>query len=249
MHKTRVSVGKCERDSAPHKRTLTGPQFHVGCGDEIHSRVTTIDVTGYRHTLIESSQQYPYIGHEPRDYPEPVSESSDALRSNEQDSGAEQTNRAEQDSGARTERPYYSERLYAAWWVWPLPLAMAGLLAAEVHMGYPGVRMWLPYVVLLPLAVAVLLWLGRTTVRLPRDGQLWVSDAHLPLEFVEGAELVAPAEKRKALGPNLDPAAFVIHRPWIRPMVRVWLNDPNDPTPYWLISTRHPERLVERLQR
>ena len=27
----------------------------------------------------------------------------------------------------------------------------AGLLAAEVHLGYPGVRAWLPYVLLLPL--------------------------------------------------------------------------------------------------
>jgi hypothetical protein len=30
--------------------------------------------------------------------------------------------------------------------------------------------------------------------------------------------------------------------------VRVTVTDPQDPTPYWLVSTRHPEKLVEALQ-
>jgi hypothetical protein len=26
--------------------------------------------------------------------------------------------------------------------------------------------------------------------------------------------------------------------------VQVWLDDVDDPTPYWVLSSRHPERLV-----
>ncbi|WP_461144428.1 DUF3093 domain-containing protein [Salinifilum aidingensis] len=144
-------------------------------------------------------------------------------------------------------RTSYSERLYASWWTWPLPLLMAVLLAAEVHMGYPGVRAWLPYLVLVPCAAGLLLWLGRTRVAL-RDGELRVGDAHLPLRYVEDVEPVPPAEKRRSLGPDLDPAAFVVHRPWVRTMVRVWLDDPEDPTPYWVISTRRPEQLAEAVR-
>jgi hypothetical protein len=31
-------------------------------------------------------------------------------------------------------------------------------------------------------------------------------------------------------------------------MVLVVLDDPEDPTPYWLISTRHPERVLAALR-
>ena len=55
-------------------------------------------------------------------------------------------------------------------------------------------------------------------------------------------------DKRRVLGPHLDPAAFVLHRGWIGPVVRLRQTDPEDPTPYWVFSTRHPDRLVEALR-
>ncbi|MFI0466380.1 MULTISPECIES: DUF3093 domain-containing protein [Saccharopolyspora] len=144
-------------------------------------------------------------------------------------------------------RPVFRERLYTSWWAWPLPVIGAAIMAATVHMGYPGVRAWLPYAVLIPLAIAIPLWLGRTKIEVV-DGELWVGDAHLPLRFVEDAEAITPAEQRRALGPDLDPAAFMVHRSSIRTSVRIWLNDPDDPTPYWVISTRRPERLIAALK-
>jgi len=30
--------------------------------------------------------------------------------------------------------------------------------------------------------------------------------------------------------------------------VKVYLTDANDPTPYWLFSTRHPEKVAELLK-
>jgi Protein of unknown function (DUF3093) len=141
----------------------------------------------------------------------------------------------------------YRERLYVTWYWWPLPLAGAGLLAAEVHLGYPGVRAWLPYVLLLPLT-ALLLWrAGSATVRV-QDGELWVGKAHLPLRFVGETQVVSAQEKRRVLGPHLDPAAFLLHRGWIGPVVRLRQTDPEDPTPYWVFSTRHPDRLAEALR-
>lgn len=144
-----------------------------------------------------------------------------------------------------TKRPTdsrYAERLYLAWWSWPLPLIAAGLLAAEIHMGYPGVRAWLPYVLLIPLTALLMGVLSRTRVAV-EDGELWVREAHLPLRFVGEVEIVPADGKRRALGPELDHRAHVMHRGWVGPLVRVHLTDPDDPTPYWLFSTRHPERL------
>lgn len=152
------------------------------------------------------------------------------------------------DGGAsRTATRSYRERLYTSWWTWPLPLVMAVLLAAMVHMGYPGLRAWLPYLVLIPLVVGVLLWLGNTKIKIT-EGELWVGDAHLPVRLIDGVDVIEPSQKRKALGPDLDPAAFVVHRPWVRNSVRVWLDDENDPTPYWVISTRRPHAVAARLR-
>lgn len=144
----------------------------------------------------------------------------------------------------------YTERLYIPWWGWPLPLAIAAVLASGVHLGYPEVPTWVPYVILLPLAAIVLLVLGRLTVRVTggEDPELWVRDAHLPLRFIGAVEVIEKQDKRKALGPELDPAAFLAQRSWIATLVRVHLTDPGDPTPYWLISTRHPKRLAAVLR-
>ena len=34
----------------------------------------------------------------------------------------------------------------------------------------------------------------------------------------------------------------------VKSMVLLVLDDPDDPTPYWLISTRHPEKVLAALQ-
>jgi hypothetical protein len=142
--------------------------------------------------------------------------------------------------------PQFHERLYLPWWHWLLPLLAAGLLAAEVNMGYPGVRAWLPYVITVPLTALILWRFGSATVTV-RDGELWVGEAHLPLRFVGETQIVPASMKRGVLGPAFDPAAFALHRSWVGPMVWIELTDENDPTPYWLLSTRHPERLEAAL--
>lgn len=141
----------------------------------------------------------------------------------------------------------HSERLHVTWYLWLLPLLGAGLLAAEIHLGYPGVRAWLPYVVLLPLTVVLIWRAGRARVRIA-DGELHVGDAHLPLEHVGTVEVFGAKEKRAVLGRGLDPTAFVLHRSWVRSLVRVEVTDPEDPTPYWVFSTRHPDQVATLLR-
>ncbi|MEU0873777.1 DUF3093 domain-containing protein [Nocardia brasiliensis] len=145
----------------------------------------------------------------------------------------------------------YRERLWVPLWWWPVAFAVTGLLAAEIHMGAPGLRAWLPYVLLFPVPVWVLLWLSRHRVEVAPDSsgtlELRADRAHLPVNFVARAAVVAHTAKSAALGRQLDPAAYVQHRPWIGPMVLLVLDDPDDPTPYWLVSTRRPERVLAAL--
>src|SRR5205085_4658847 len=114
---------------------------------------------------------------------------------------------------------------------------------------------WVPYALLLPVAVAVLVWLSRVDVRVVSttggDGaatELWVGSAHLPVSVISRSAEVPRSAKSAALGRQLDPAAYVVHRAWVGPMMLVVLDDPDDPTPYWLVSSRHPDRVLSALR-
>lgn len=139
--------------------------------------------------------------------------------------------------------PVFDERLTVPLWWWPLGLGVATLLAAEVHMGYPGLRAWLPYLLIVPLVGVVLLRMGRNRIQL-RDGELRVGTAHVPVRHLGEIQEIPPNAKRRALGPDLDPAAFVLHAGWVGPVLRITLTDPADPTPYWIFSVRQAEELA-----
>jgi hypothetical protein len=137
------------------------------------------------------------------------------------------------------------------WWWWPLAFALAALIAFEVNLGVRALPAWLPFATLSTVAAAALLWLGRVEIQVTAgDGgvELWAGQAHLPVTVIARSAEVARPAKSAALGRQLDPAAFVLHRAWVGPMILVVLDDPDDPTPYWLVSCRHPERVLSALR-
>ena len=137
----------------------------------------------------------------------------------------------------------YAERLDAPWWLWLPAIAVAALLAAEVYLGAPGLATWVPYLVLLPLATLGLWWLGRIRIEVS-NGELRVDDARLPVRYIAEVTPLDPGAKRDLLGPYAELYAFVIQRPWIAGAVQVHLEDPADPTPYWIVSSRRPAELA-----
>ncbi|MHA6619173.1 DUF3093 domain-containing protein [Pseudonocardia sp. DLS-67] len=144
--------------------------------------------------------------------------------------------------------PRFDERLSVPLW-WYLPaLGLAVLLGAEVHMGYPGIRSWIGYAITIPICLVALVWLGHLRVRVT-DGELRAGDARLALRHVGRVDVVQRKDKQAALGPELDPAANLVHRAWVGPVVRIEVTDPDDDTPYWIVSTRDPDALVAALGR
>lgn len=145
----------------------------------------------------------------------------------------------------------YRERLWVPWWWWPPAFALATLIAVEVNLGVSALPDWLPFVLLYVVATGALLWLGRVEIRVTADedgtAQLWVGDAHLPVTVISRSAEIAPTAKSAALGRQLDPAAYVVHRAWVAPLILLVLDDPDDPTPYWLVSCRHPDRVLSAL--
>jgi hypothetical protein len=157
---------------------------------------------------------------------------------------------------ATSGRSGFDERLSVPLWWYLMAAGLGVLLGAEIHMGYPGIRSWIGYVTLIPLFVLALVWLGRSRVQVRRDGtddtragELVVGERRLPLSAVGQVDVVAKGDKQVALGPQLDPSAYLLHRAWVGPVVRVEVLDGADPAPYWVFSSRRPDELVAALGR
>ena len=149
---------------------------------------------------------------------------------------------------ASQDRTAFNERMTVPLWWWPIVLAVMSGLAVEIGLGVTGIVLWLPFSILLPGAVALLWWAGHIRVRVTAD-TLHVDDAVLPAEYIAEVTVLTGNRLRDALSVQLHPIAFVVQRPWIRSAVRIDLADPQDPTPYWVVSTRRPEELRDALVR
>jgi hypothetical protein len=156
-------------------------------------------------------------------------------------------------SGATSQSVRYRERLTVPWWWWPPALGLAALVALEVNAAARDLPRWISFAVLFAIAAGVLIWFGRVEIRVlgGRDAPpvLWAGPAHLPADMISRSAQIPATAKSAALGRQLDPAAYVLHRPWVGPMVLVVLDDADDPTPYWLVSSRHPERVLTALEK
>lgn len=149
---------------------------------------------------------------------------------------------------ATSGRSRFDERLSVPFWWYLFGVGIAVLLGAEIHMGYPGVRSWIGYVVLIPLSLLVVWRLGAARVQVTGT-ELTAGDEHLPRADVGRVQIVPKDRKQQALGPELDPTACVVHRSWVGPVVRIEVTDPASPAPYWIVSSRRPEELVAALDR
>jgi hypothetical protein len=116
------------------------------------------------------------------------------------------------------------------------------------------------YIIVLPLSPAVggvlavvvtvlveaLLVLSAPVVSVA-DGVLTAGRARIPVALTGGTATFRRAAATEARGPGLDARAFTLFRGWVDPVVRIALTDPDDPAPYWLVSTRRPEELQAAL--
>lgn len=142
--------------------------------------------------------------------------------------------------------PVYAERLFPSPAFW----AGAALLAVVVFVAF------LPVDLGLAASVSALVLVAGSSALLiasPRilitDGSLTAGRATIPLDRLGTAVSLDRGALREAMGPGLDARAYASFRPWASSAIRVTVEDPEDPTPYWIVSTRRPEELVNALQR
>jgi hypothetical protein len=96
--------------------------------------------------------------------------------------------------------------------------------------------------IVLTAAVEVLMLVVAPVVAVG-DGVLTAGSARIPVALTGDTAQYRKADAVTARGPQLDARAFTLFRGWVDPVVRIDVTDPDDPTPYWLVSTRRPEQL------
>ena len=138
----------------------------------------------------------------------------------------------------------YKERLSVAWWMWLL-VVLAG---ATAFLALVPINIWAASAAAAVVAggTAVALLASTTSIVITTE-YLQVGRARIERRFVGEAEAFRGDEVRLVRGPGLDGRAYMNFRVSVGPVVRIEITDPVDPTPYWLTSTRHPERIVEIL--
>lgn len=149
---------------------------------------------------------------------------------------------------ARDEARAYRERLVVpvGWWLLAVPVV--AVLGGEVYAGFGGLVPPLIYTVFVVIVAGFLVAWGAASVEVT-GGTLRAGRAALPLS--RATDVVALDEKQTALlrGPRLDPAAYQVHRPYVKRAVYIGLADPGSGVPYWLVSTRHPAELATAIER
>ena len=75
-----------------------------------------------------------------------------------------------------------------------------------------------------------------------------VGRATIEKKYLGDIRVLTAEEFRFLRGPGINPGAFHAFRFWIKRGVKIEIKDSRDPTPYWLVSSKSPERLLEALQ-
>ena len=144
------------------------------------------------------------------------------------------------------DEPLYVERLAvrARWWA--VVLAVAAFGSVELFAGFRGPVIAVVVAAILVPTVVLLIAAGRTslvvdTVGVHVGGQTMTYDE---MESVEGLDAV---RTRLTLGPRADPTARLVVRGFIKESVLVRPLR-SEPVPYWLVSTRHPDRVIAAVE-
>lgn len=146
----------------------------------------------------------------------------------------------------------YSEtqRVPFTWWAFAAFVLGLVYWTGQMHRAAIGIAVT---AVLAVLAIWGLIHLSSTVIKVVRDvnGERWlvVGEARIPAPLISRSLVIPPTAKQAAMGRQLDPAAYVVHKGWIPTMAMFVIDDANDPTPYWLISSKDPEELIRALGR
>ena len=113
---------------------------------------------------------------------------------------------------------------------------------------------WAPLGVMPALLMTLIFFAGflavlnkmQTKVFISKD-YLYANNAKIEIKYIKKAIPLNKSEFRDLNGVSADPAAFLATNFWTNTGVKIELKDKNDPTPYWLISSKRATEIAKKL--
>lgn len=140
----------------------------------------------------------------------------------------------------------YRERLHIPWW-WALICVLFIASIAVAVMAYLPLPTGLALTGLATLGVILAMVAYSRTLLAVDDGSFRAGRNRIEARYIAGAEAFEGEAARDAVGIDADHRAFLFTRPYLSSVVRVDVDDPADPHPYWLVSTRRPTELASAI--
>jgi hypothetical protein len=138
----------------------------------------------------------------------------------------------------------FRERLWPSAWMY---LATALVIPASILVFLPiNLPVGIVTGVVLYAALILLMIAAAPTVSVT-ETELTAGRARLPIALAGEVTAHAGEDARQERGPRLDARAWLLIRGWVSGVVRIEVLDETDPVPYWIVSTRRPEALVEAI--
>jgi hypothetical protein len=140
----------------------------------------------------------------------------------------------------------FRERLTvpAVWWLLASLFALSVLLAVGAYLG----PVWAVGTTAATLLVAAAIFASAAIVISVDTDQIRVGRASIEHRYIAGCRALDVEETGRRAGVEADARAHMVLRPYVKTAVEIILNDPDDPVPYWLVSTRQPQRLAAAMQ-
>lgn len=142
----------------------------------------------------------------------------------------------------------YREYLRAPASYWILGYITAVTFAAFTWSGFGESFAVVASVLLLGGPAVVLVHWGAARIEVTH-GELRAGRAAMPLAQAGQVQALDQEQTRQLRGPQADPSAFMLIRPYLRYSVYIEVTGDDLARPYWLIGTRHPEALASAINR
>ena len=142
--------------------------------------------------------------------------------------------------------PVFRERLWPSLGQWVFVLVMTSSLGIAYGRAYGndlGLMVGITATFLLGIGIVVntpLIQIDELNFRVGR--------ARLPLQYVGKVQKLDDQQSRRARSTDANSNAHFQLRGGIKNTVIVEVTDPQDPHPYWQVSTRNPDELISALQ-
>lgn len=140
----------------------------------------------------------------------------------------------------------FHERLTVpiSWWLLAGLFSLSVLLAVGAYLG----SVWGVGTSIAALLVAAAIFSSASIVISVDAREVHVGRASIEHAYIAGCRALDVEETRRRASVEADARAHMVLRPYIKTAVEISLNDPDDPVPYWIVSTRHRERLAAAMQ-